>query len=52
MLWLDSQDFWAKQQQGQYQERLLSYLGYQVWCAGSALLMVFTCETVGVCFAR
>ncbi|WIA18924.1 hypothetical protein OEZ85_003595 [Tetradesmus obliquus] len=30
MLWLDSQDFWAKQQQGGYQERLLSYLGYQI----------------------
>lgn len=29
MLWLDSQDFWAKQA-GQYQETLLSYLGYQV----------------------
>jgi hypothetical protein len=39
MLWLDSQDFWAKQQQGQYQERLLSYLGYQV--GGTAALSAF-----------
>jgi hypothetical protein len=37
MLWLDSQDFWAKQQQGQYQERLLSYLGYQVGAAAAGM---------------
>eukprot|EP00878_Enallax_costatus_P028415 GHUV01030692.1.p1 GENE.GHUV01030692.1~~GHUV01030692.1.p1 ORF type:complete len:380 (+),score=79.94 GHUV01030692.1:399-1538(+) len=30
MLWLDSQDHWAKSQHGQYQETLLSYLGYQI----------------------
>lgn len=29
MLWLDSQDWWAKSH-GQYQETLLSYLGYQI----------------------
>lgn len=29
MLWLDSQDWWAKAH-GQYQETLLSYLGYQI----------------------
>jgi hypothetical protein len=39
MLWLDSQDCWAKQQQGQYQERLLSYLGYQVGGARTSACM-------------
>lgn len=30
MLWLDSQDHWAKTQTNPYQQRLLSYLGYQI----------------------
>lgn len=29
-LWLDSQDHWARQQSNAYQQRLLSYLGYQI----------------------
>jgi hypothetical protein len=29
-LWLDSQDHWAKQHSNPYQQRLLSYLGYQI----------------------
>lgn len=45
MLWLDSQDFWAKQQQGGYQERLLSYLGYQVGAAAACLHACMHAET-------